>query len=291
MTGTRHVTSRAAKAARVGGTPIAKAIANGTIGERVWFYSNYHCNLACRYCLTSSSPAVPKRELDAATIRALADDAVRLGFRSFGVTGGEPFLRRDMPELVAALATRLPVVVLTNGTLFTERLVAERLLPLAQLPVALQISLDAADPARNDRFRGEGSHARALAGLERLHARGIGRRIGTTVADEDAADLAALRVLATANGVADENQVVRPMIARGAAIAARLGDAADAADVPPELTITADGAFWSPASPTIRDGRLDVGERLTRTIRPLDRAAHAMLRYSATLTERTNRVT
>lgn len=270
---------------------IREAIASRTIGERVWFYTNYHCNLACRYCLTSSSPEASKRQLDAMTIIALADDAVRLGFGSFGVTGGEPFLRRDMPEVVAALATRLPVVVLTNGTLFTERFVAERLLPLVRLPVALQISLDAADAARNDRFRGQGSHARALAGLAQLHAHGVGRRLGTTVADEDPEDLLALGVLARTNGVRDEDQVVRPMIARGAAVAAGLGNAVDAADVPPELTITIDGAFWSPASPTIRDGRLDLGERLTRTIGPLDQAADAMLRYAATMTERTNRVT
>lgn len=233
---------------------------------------------------------MPKRVLDAATILALADDAVRLGFGAFGVTGGEPFLRRDMPELVAALASRLPVVVLTNGTLFSERFVTERLLPLADLPVALQVSVDAADPARNDRFRGEGSHARALAGLARLHAHGLGIRTGTTLHDEDDDDLAELRALASAHGVKSEDQVVRPMIARGAAVAARLGEPAGPADVPPELTVTVDGAFWSPASPTIRDGRLDVGERLTRTIRPLDSAAAAMLRYAAAMTARTKKV-
>jgi len=58
-------------------TQVREAIANGTIGERVWLYANYHCNLACRYCLTSSSPSVPRRELDATVMLALANDAVR----------------------------------------------------------------------------------------------------------------------------------------------------------------------------------------------------------------------
>ncbi len=35
-----------------------EAIAAGTIGSRLWFYTNYHCNLACSYCLTGSSPHV-----------------------------------------------------------------------------------------------------------------------------------------------------------------------------------------------------------------------------------------
>ncbi len=269
---------------------VSDAIGAETIGERVWFYTNYQCNLACRYCLTSSSPHVPKRELDSATILALADDAVRLGFGAFGVTGGEPFVRRDMPELVAALARRLPVVVLTNGTLFTERFVVERLLQLATLPVALLISIDAARATQNDRYRGIGSHARALSGLARLRAHGLHVRIGATLMDAQGAHISALRELALAYGIQSEDQIVRPMMARGAAAAAGLGQATGPADVPPELTITVDGAFWSPASPTITEGKLDVGERLTRTIRPLDHAAAAMLRYAAALPERTRKV-
>ena len=49
-------------------TAIADAIGAGTLPGRVWFYSNYHCNLACRYCLTESAPDVPRRELDQAAI-------------------------------------------------------------------------------------------------------------------------------------------------------------------------------------------------------------------------------
>ncbi|GAC1310849.1 MAG: hypothetical protein NVSMB21_19370 [Vulcanimicrobiaceae bacterium] len=272
------------------GRRVRAAIDEGTIGARLWFYANYYCNLACRYCLTSSSPSAPQRALAGATILALADDAVRLGFGAFGVTGGEPFLRADMPELLTQLAARLPVVVLTNGKLLTERFVRERLAPLRALPVALQISLDDAEAARNDRFRGTGSHARALAGLARLHDHGIGRRIGTTIADDDSGDAAALVALARAHGVAETDHVVRPLIARGAALAAGLGIATEARDVPPELTIAADGSFWSPASPTVRDGRLDTSERLTRSIAPLDRAARAMLRYAATVRDRTDRI-
>ena len=270
---------------------IRDAIDAGTIGERVWFYSNYTCNLACRYCLTSSSPSVTPRELDTATIVALARDAVRLGFGSFGITGGEPFLRRDMPELIEMLAQMLPVVVLTNGTLFTDRFVRERLSPLAGLSVAFQVSLDAADAVVDDRYRGAGTHARAVAGLERLATYGLRRRIGTTIDDDGDGDLATLQQFALAHGVSDDDHVIRPIIARGAAVALGIGSEAGAADVPPELTITLDGAFWSPASPTIRNGRLDVGERLTQTLRPLDVAAKAMLRFAQTLPQRTFRVT
>jgi hypothetical protein len=49
-------------------------------------------------------------------------------------------------------------------------------------------------------------------------------------------------------------------------------------DVPPELTVTADGAFWSPFGPTVTDGRLDTDLLITRTTTPLSVPAAALLR-------------
>ena len=48
-------------------------------------------------------------------------------------------------------------------------------------------------------------------------------------------------------------------------------------DLPPELTVTADGAFWSPFAPTVTRGVLDTDLLLTRTVRPLQRPVDAML--------------
>lgn len=36
------------------------ALSDGTLGSRLWLYSNYHCNLACTYCLTESGPKVAR---------------------------------------------------------------------------------------------------------------------------------------------------------------------------------------------------------------------------------------
>ncbi len=48
-------------------------------------------------------------------------------------------------------------------------------------------------------------------------------------------------------------------------------------ELQPELTVTADGAFWSPFAPTVRKGVLDTDLLLTRTVRPLTRPLDAML--------------
>jgi hypothetical protein len=51
-----------------------------------------------------------------------------------------------------------------------------------------------------------------------------------------------------------------------------------AGDLPPELTITADGAFWSPFGPTVQEGRPDIDLLITRTTEPLATPAAALLR-------------
>ena len=56
-----------------------------------------------------------------------------------------------------------------------------------------------------------------------------------------------------------------------------LGVFAVARDIPSELTIAADGAFWGSFGPTVRAGRLDTDLLLTRTILPLSIPANTLL--------------
>lgn len=251
---------------------------SAAVGERVWLYSNYHCNIACGYCLTDSAPSAPRRSLPAETMLGVARQAADLGFTGLGVTGGEPFLRPEMPDVLAAMADFLPTVVLSNATLFGGDRV-ERLRPLADADVAVQISLDRPEPTLNDELRAPGNHARVVSAIPRLVDMGIRVRIGTTL-DPDAViddeEKAALCRLHRELGVDDDDHVVRPVVRRGRAAATDMGVRTTLADLPPELTITADGAFWSPFGPTVRDGRPDTDLLVTRTIDPLRIPAAAL---------------
>ncbi len=259
-------------------TAIADAIAAGTLPGRVWFYSNYHCNLACTYCLTESAPSSKRRMLAPATIRRLATEAKELGFTDLGITGGEPFMVADLPDLLVELGQILPTVVLSNATLFTDQRIA-RLAPLADLPVAIQISLDAPDPQRNDELRGPENFAKVAESVPKLVQAGIRVRIATTVDGErlDEADHARLCELHRSWGVPDDDHLVRPIISRGRALDNDMGVVFDHSQIPAELTISADGAFWSPFGPTVRGGRLDTDLLVTRTIEPLSRPAESLL--------------
>jgi MoaA/NifB/PqqE/SkfB family radical SAM enzyme len=208
---------------------------------------------------------------------AIAHEAVALGFNEIGVTGGEPFLEPDMPEIVARLAEIVPVVVLTNGTLFTRRRL-ERMAPLGGADVRLQISLDSSDPVANDTMRGPENFRKVVEAIPRLVDMGIKVRVASTLEYVDRADLSDLCSLHRRLGVPDEDHIVRPIVRRGRAVDNDMGIDAAAGDLPPELTITADGAFWSAFGPTVHGGKLDTDLLVTRTTSPLRVPAATMLR-------------
>jgi MoaA/NifB/PqqE/SkfB family radical SAM enzyme len=257
-------------------TAIAEAVTAGELPGRVWMYSNYHCNLACSYCLTESAPGVTKRELTSERMIEVAHDAADLGFTALGVTGGEPFLLADMAHTLAQLGSILPTVGLTNGTLFTGRRLAAAE-ELAGADVALQISLDSADPDVNDTARGPENFAKVVAAIPALVERGVTVRIATTGEEADPAARLRLCALHRDLGVPDEDHVIRPIIARGRATEAGMGVDVTENDLPAELTITADGAFWSPFGPTVVAGQLDTDLLVTRTTAPLRVPAQTML--------------
>ena len=253
------------------------AVAEGRMGERLWLYATYHCNLACVYCLTESHPRIAdRRALSAETMTRAAREAKELGFGSVGVTGGEVFMLPDFAETMVAIGGILPVVALSNGTLFTDKLLA-RLEPLAELPAALQISLDSDEPTRNDAFRGPENFAKVLDAIPKLLQRGIEVRIATTVEYQTEDELQRVCALHRNLGIPDEHHIVRPVVRRGRAAVEDLGQELGPTDVLPELTLTADGSFLHPFAPTVRHGVTDLDLLVSRQIAPLEVSARRFL--------------
>jgi MoaA/NifB/PqqE/SkfB family radical SAM enzyme len=262
---------------------VGEAVRAGRIGDRLWLYATYHCNLACSYCLTESSPVIAnRRALSREVMLRAAEQAQELGIGRLGITGGEVFMLPGSAETVVELSAILPTVVLTNATLFTDRML-DRLAPLSGLDAALQISLDSDDAAGNDRVRGPGNYAHVVAAIPLLRERGIRVRIATTVEDQTDEELARLCELHRALGVSDDDHIVRRVVRRGRAAIGGLGIELGPTDVLPELTLTADGAFLHPFAPTVRNGRTDVDLLVSRQIAPLERALERFLRITAGL--------
>lgn len=88
------------------------------------------------------------------------------------VTGGEPFVRPDFPDLLDVLATqrrRFSFAILTNGTLIDASM-ARRLRKLR--PSFVQVSIEGGE-STHDTIRGAGSFARTVAAIEILVQQGI----------------------------------------------------------------------------------------------------------------------
>lgn len=257
-------------------TEIATAVADGRLPGRVWMYANYHCNIACTYCLTESGPKVARRALSPETMLEIGRQAKELGFTDLGVTGGETFLQPHMPGMLAQLADLLPTVALTNATLFSRRLL-DNVMPLAGRDIALQISLDRPDADLNDEMRAPDNFRKVVTAIPALVQRGIKVRIATTVESIEDAELDRLCALHRDLGVPDSEHIIRPIVRRGRADTGGFGVEATQSDLPAELTITADGAFWGPFGPTVKDGKLDTDLLITRTTLPLSVPAKALL--------------
>jgi MoaA/NifB/PqqE/SkfB family radical SAM enzyme len=257
---------------------VRDAVRERRMGDRLWLYATYHCNLRCSYCLTESGPRIgDRRELAPAAMVAAARDAAGLGFGSVGVTGGEVFMLPDASEVLAELAGVLPTTVLTNATLFGDRALG-RLAPLAgDDRFALQVSLDSADALVNDGLRGPRTFERVCAAVPALRERGIRVRIATTVDDQSPDDLARLCELHRGWGVSDEDHVVRPVVRVGRAAVRGMGIVPAPGDILPELTLTAEGAFLDPFAPAVRHGRTDLDRLVSRETAPMIAAVEAFL--------------
>ena len=83
------------------------------------------CNLQCRHCyinLPAGHQEARFRELTLPEISAIADKAVALGAMWVLISGGEPLLREDFPQIYMALKRKgLLVSVFTNATLLQDK--------------------------------------------------------------------------------------------------------------------------------------------------------------------------
>ena len=136
------------------------------------------CNLRCPHCYLDAGRRLPD-ELSTEEALCLVDQMALAGTELLILTGGEPLLRSDLPQIASRAAERgISVVLGTTGTLLTR----ERARLLKQSGVAAAgISIDSCDPARHDAFRGvPGAWQRAVEGMEACRAEGLDVLVHTT---------------------------------------------------------------------------------------------------------------
>ena len=152
------------------------------------------CALACAHCRADAITRRNSLELSTDEGKALLDDLASLGApRPIVVlTGGDPFERDDLAELVRhGHGLGLPMALSPS---VTPRLTSEALAELrAAGASAVSLSLDGATPATHDAFRGfDGVHADTIEAAANVRAAGFRLQINTTVTKANAHELPAL---------------------------------------------------------------------------------------------------
>ncbi|MBO3638260.1 GTP 3',8-cyclase MoaA [Bacillus subtilis] len=146
------------------------------------------CNFRCTYCMPAELfgpdyPFLKKEELlSFEELERLATLFVtRFGVEKIRLTGGEPLMRKDMPELIKKLA-RIPgirdIAMTTNGSLLP--VYAKRLKEAGLKRVT--ISLDSLEDERFKKINGRGvSVSKVLEGIEAAKQAGLGVKINMVV--------------------------------------------------------------------------------------------------------------
>jgi cyclic pyranopterin phosphate synthase len=132
------------------------------------------CNLRCIYCMPPEGvPHISHSEiLSYEEIRVVVQAAAQLGIRRIRLTGGEPLVRVDFPELVKMLSRIEGITELsltTNGTLLKDYAYALKQAGLSRVNVSL-------DALRADRFQDitrVGELEDVLAGIEAAKEAGL----------------------------------------------------------------------------------------------------------------------
>ena len=145
------------------------------------------CNLKCVHCYAHATDLSTSDELTTAEGRALIDDLAAFGVPVLLFSGGEPLVRKDLPELAAyAVEKGMRAVISTNGTLI-DRPKAQKLKEIGLSYVG--ISLDGME-AVNDRFRGvKGAYAKAMQGIRNCQEAGIKVGLRFTINKRNASEI------------------------------------------------------------------------------------------------------
>ena len=153
----------------------------------------YRCNARCTMCNRYKAPSKPEDELTLETIRKLP----QMSFTN--ITGGEPFIRTDLKEIVRELYKKSDRIVISTNGFYTDRIIDL----CKEFPnIGIRISIEGLEQTNNE-IRGlEDGFNRGVTTLKKLVEMGMKDvGFGMTVQDRNAADLVPLYRLSNEMGM------------------------------------------------------------------------------------------
>jgi len=145
------------------------------------------CNLKCVHCYAQALEEEGNDPISTDQAKTMIDDLAQFGAPVMLFSGGEPLVRKDMPELAKyAVSKGMRAVISTNGTLITR----EKAKILKEVGLSyVGVSLDGGEDI-HDAFRGvKGSYKKALEGLNYCREEGIKVGLRFTINKRNASEV------------------------------------------------------------------------------------------------------
>lgn len=98
------------------------------------------CNLRCRHCYNIDYLNSNNNDLTTEQVKMIIDKSIKLGCKDIGFSGGEPFARNDIIDIIE-YCKNYPIHILTNGLLITNDII-DKLNSIDNLLIEFRISLD-----------------------------------------------------------------------------------------------------------------------------------------------------
>ena len=138
------------------------------------------CNLRCKYCYFFDSREMKYNELSTGEWLEFIDELGQCAVMDVCLAGGEPFIRADLPELLAAIVkNRMRFAILSNGTLINDQLAG--FIHKTKRCDYVQVSIDGSCAEVHESGRGRGSFARAVQGIKILQKHEIQVTVRVTI--------------------------------------------------------------------------------------------------------------
>ena len=138
------------------------------------------CDLRCRYCMAEAMTFLPRSALlTLEEIAEVADAFIARGVRRIRLTGGEPLVRRGLPDLARMIGRNIEAGALDELTLTTNgvRLGEQAEALFAAGVRRVNVSMDSRDPARFRHITRWGDVAQVLDGIAAATRAGIAVKI------------------------------------------------------------------------------------------------------------------
>lgn len=136
------------------------------------------CNLRCRHCRAADNISKRKKgELTLGECKAVIDQLSRAQVYTVGITGGEPFLRQDIFEIIRYCKEKgLQLIIYTNATMISSHL-ARKLGGILDKHDIMHVSLDSSNANTHNQIRGMDCFHKTINGIKNLSENGLTIRL------------------------------------------------------------------------------------------------------------------